>query len=77
MAEEKHSDVWSFFSSPNGNNKVCDVCGKTARICGNTTNLVKHLRINHNTEYDEVMLMRRSGEGHVLLGMSTRLKFLC
>ena len=34
---------------------ACNLCGRTVRNCGNTTNLVKHLRLNHNTEYNEVM----------------------
>lgn len=37
------------FISPKSNNKAgCDMCRRSAR------RLVKHLRFNHNTEYDEV-----------------------
>ncbi|KAL6472600.1 hypothetical protein MHYP_G00187880 [Metynnis hypsauchen] len=55
MAERKRSQVWSCFScfsSTNSQDAVCDVCGKAVMSCGNTTNLVKHLRLNHNTEYE-------------------------
>lgn len=60
-ADCKHSHVWNFFSSQNSIDAVCDVCGRTVRSCGNTTNLVKHLRFNHSTECDAV-LQRRSEE---------------
>lgn len=61
MGERKRSYAWSYFTSINSNDAVCDTCNKTVRYCGNTTNLIKHLHINHKTEYDDVM-MRRSEE---------------
>lgn len=36
-------------SAPNSQDAVCDVCGKTVRICGNTTDLVKDFRLIHST----------------------------
>lgn len=50
--------MWSYFSSTNSQDAVCDICGKTVKSSGNTTNLVKHLRLNHNTEYESFMLRR-------------------
>lgn len=32
------------------------------RSCGNATNIVKHLRFNHNEEYDEGMQQQSEGE---------------
>lgn len=32
------------------------------RYCGNTTDLVKHMRFNHNTEYEEVMQQQSEDE---------------
>ena len=48
MAERKRSHVWSYLSPTNSQDTVCDVCGKTVWSCGKTTNLVEHLRLNHN-----------------------------
>lgn len=62
MAERKRSYVWSYFTSINSNDAVCDTCNKTVRYCGNTTNLIKHLHINHKTEYDNVMTRRSEEE---------------
>lgn len=47
------------FQLPNSIEVLCDVRGKTVRCCRNSTNLVEHLRISHNKEYDEVV-MRQS-----------------
>ncbi len=60
MADRKRSHVWNLFSSENSNNAVCNICGKTVRYCGNTTNLVKHLRSNHRAEHD--VMQQRSEE---------------
>ena len=71
MAECKLSHVWSHFSSTNSQDAVCNVCGKMARSYGNTTNLVKHLRLNHNTEY-EAFMMRRTEEESKVSGAAGR-----
>ena len=55
------SHVWSHFSSTNSQEGACDVCGKKVNIRGNTTNLVKRLRSNHNAEY-KASMMRRTEE---------------
>lgn len=63
MADHKRSRVWSCFTSQsNDNEAVCDVCSGTLRFCGDTTNCVKHLRYNHSTEHDEVMMMQQRSE---------------
>ena len=61
MADRKSSHVWLYFSCKDNRNAVCDVCRKTVKYSGNTTNLIKHLRLNHNSEYDDIM-KRRSEE---------------
>ena len=65
MAARKWSHVWIYFSSSNSQDAVCDVCGKTVRSCVNTTNLVKHLRLNHNTEYSAFMMSPTEEESTV------------
>lgn len=59
MFTRKPSHVWSYFSSTNSQEAVCDICKKKVRCCGNTTNLVKHLRSNHASQYET---MRQSEE---------------
>lgn len=55
--------MWSFFSSQNSDNAACDVCVRTVRYCGNITNLVKDLRLNHKREYDEVVQPEEGEKG--------------
>lgn len=49
------------------------------RYCGSITNLVKHLRFNHNTEYDEVIQRRTEEEEKkgALRARHTSLSFGC
>lgn len=61
MADRKRSHVWLYFSCKDSSDAVCDVCGKTVKYSGNTTNLAKHLRLSHKSEYDDIM-KRRSEE---------------
>lgn len=63
MADHKRSHVWSCFTSQsNDNEAVCDVCSGTLMFCGDNTNRVKHLRFNHSTKHDEVMMMQQRSE---------------
>ena len=71
MAERKRSYVSSYFSSTNIQDTVCDVCGKTVRSFGNTANLMKHLRLNHNIEY-EAFMMRRTEEERTVSSAAAR-----
>ncbi|CAM4572959.1 unnamed protein product [Leuciscus chuanchicus] len=61
MADRKRSHVRLYFSCKDSSDAVCDVCGKTVKYSGNTTNLAKHLRLSHKSEYDDIM-KRRSEE---------------
>ena len=54
-AERKRRGVWSLFQSYYRKDVVCDVCGRTVRYCGNSTDLTKGPRFNSNTAKDEVM----------------------
>ena len=63
--------MWRYFSSTNSQDAIYDVCGKKVRSCGSTTNLVKHLRLNHNTEY-EAILMRQTEEDGTVSGAAAR-----
>ncbi|KAK5620270.1 hypothetical protein CRENBAI_026382 [Crenichthys baileyi] len=49
--------------------------GTSVRSCGNTTDLVKHLWLNHNTEYETIIMRRTEEESScqvLLLRGSTR-----
>lgn len=54
-AERNRRCVWSLFYSYYRKDAVCEVCVRTVRYCGNTTDLIKGLRFNLNTAKDEVM----------------------
>lgn len=58
MAERKRSIIWSYYTPVNNDEASCDVCQKTIRHCGNTTNMIKHLKVKHAKEHDEVQLRR-------------------
>lgn len=47
MAVCKWSHWPMYFTSTNSQDAVCGKCGKIVRCCGNTTKVVKHLRVNH------------------------------
>ncbi|CAL1569599.1 unnamed protein product [Knipowitschia caucasica] len=57
-SERKRSVVWRYFTRQLSGEATCDVCLKTVRSCGNTTNLVKHLRLKHKPEYESYSLQR-------------------
>ncbi|XP_072310009.1 delta-aminolevulinic acid dehydratase [Eucyclogobius newberryi] len=60
--ERKRSLVWRYFTCQSNGEATCDVCLNTVRSCGNTTNLVKHLRFKHKIEYERFMLQRSEQE---------------
>jgi len=68
MAERERSHVWSYFISTNSQDAVCDICGKAVKSCGSTTNLVKHLRTNHNTEYETFAQRRTEEQPQIMSG---------
>ena len=58
MAERKRSIVWTYFTTVSSNEATCDLCRKCLRYCGNTTNLTKHLKVNHSKEHDDLQRRR-------------------
>lgn len=40
------SDVWKYFTKINKNEAKCNVCAKTLKTCGNTSNLKCHLKVH-------------------------------
>lgn len=42
------SVVWNFFKKINNQNVSCNLCGKTYKTSGNTTNLAAHLKNKHH-----------------------------
>ena len=58
MTERKRSIIWSYFTPVNNDEASCDICQKTIRHCGNTTNMTKHLKVKHPKEHDEIQLTR-------------------
>ncbi|XP_061102329.1 zinc finger BED domain-containing protein isoform X2 [Conger conger] len=60
MAAKKRSVVWSFFQDDlNSKMAVCLRCGERILNCGNTTNLLKHLRSKHQGELTDATKRRR------------------
>uniref|UniRef100_A0A3B3R5W0 Inner centromere protein-like n=1 Tax=Paramormyrops kingsleyae TaxID=1676925 RepID=A0A3B3R5W0_9TELE len=64
MASRKRSAVWPYFQDGVDPNKAtCLVCSETIQHCGNTSNLLKHLRSKHQAEFADVEAKRRPFEG--------------
>ncbi|XP_048829247.1 plectin-like [Brienomyrus brachyistius] len=64
MASRKRSAVWPYFQDGMDPNKTtCLVCSETIQHCGNTSNLLKHLRSKHQAEFADVEAKRRPSEG--------------
>ncbi|KAL1007296.1 hypothetical protein UPYG_G00084650 [Umbra pygmaea] len=51
MAPRKRSVVWSFFRAVDERKVTCLLCLETVLHCGHTTNMLRHLRAKHITEY--------------------------
>ncbi|XP_075162796.1 E3 SUMO-protein ligase ZBED1-like [Haematobia irritans] len=45
------SDIWKHFTKTNNNFALCKLCGKHLKSCGNTTNLIGHLKAKQNSIY--------------------------
>lgn len=45
------SSVWTFFKKLDSKSCSCNLCGRTYRTSGNTTNLATHLRNKHYSAY--------------------------
>ncbi|XP_046975191.1 E3 SUMO-protein ligase ZBED1-like [Vanessa cardui] len=56
MAPSKKSDVWRFYdkTEENKNSAKCRLCQKFIKSCGNTTNLIGHLKNIHKAAYQEI-----------------------
>ncbi|CAG4996731.1 unnamed protein product [Parnassius apollo] len=56
------SSVWKFFKKGDNNNDSasCNLCGKSYKTCGNTTNLATHLKNRHHFAYLQMMKMPSS-----------------
>ncbi|XP_022823347.1 zinc finger BED domain-containing protein 1-like [Spodoptera litura] len=55
IAPSQKSDVWRFFdkTEENKNSAKCRLCQKFIKSCGNTTNLIGHLKNIHKAAYQE------------------------
>lgn len=55
MAPSKKSGVWQFYDKPEGdsNSAKCRLCQKVIKSCGNTTNLIGHLKNIHKAAFRE------------------------
>ncbi|KAM9809120.1 zinc finger BED domain-containing protein 4-like [Syngnathus typhle] len=58
QSERKRSLVWGYYSLLNNNEAKCEICHKTIKYCGNTTNLTKHLSKIHSEVHKELQLKR-------------------
>lgn len=55
MAPSKKSGVWQFYDKPEGdsNSTKCRLCQKVIKSCGNTTNLIGHIKNKHKAAFRE------------------------
>ncbi|KAL4657053.1 inner centromere protein-like [Arapaima gigas] len=63
MASRKRSAVWSYFEDGEDPNKaLCLVCADKIQHCGNTSNLLKHLRSKHQAQFADVEAKKKLPE---------------
>ncbi len=77
MAARKRSIVWSFFQAEDDRRVLCLLCMKTVLYFGHTTNMLRHLRTKHPSDFssldkrkpanvtDAVTLSKRNDSGCV------------
>lgn len=52
MSKRKRNAVWPYSDNEGGKTEpTCTLCGETVKTCGNTSNLLKHLKTNHEKEF--------------------------
>lgn len=57
------SAVWKFFKKSGNKEPVsCNLCGKTYKTCGNTTNLATHLKTKHHFAYLQMVDIQNSSK---------------
>lgn len=55
------SAVWKFFKKKDSQEPVtCNLCNKSYKTCGNTTNLATHLKVKHHFAYLKLLNMQKS-----------------
>ncbi len=55
VSKRKRSAVWSNFDKDEeGVDPACTICGEVVKSSGNTSNLLKHLKVNHKAEFQLV-----------------------
>ncbi|XP_049878535.1 uncharacterized protein LOC126375577 [Pectinophora gossypiella] len=55
------SAVWKFFKKKDNQEPVtCNLCNKSYKTCGNTTNLATHLKVKHHFAYLQLLNMQKS-----------------
>lgn len=53
MPKPKSSKIWKYFSVNGESDPKCVICGKSIKSTGNTTNLMKHLKANHFSVFND------------------------
>ncbi|XP_056317473.1 zinc finger BED domain-containing protein isoform X2 [Danio aesculapii] len=54
MATRKRSIVWSFFQAEDDRRVLCLLCMKTVLYFGHTTNMLRHLRTKHPSDFSSL-----------------------
>lgn len=54
MAARKRSIVWSFFQAEDDRRVLCLLCMKTVLYFGHTTNMLRHLRTKHPSDFSSL-----------------------
>lgn len=61
MSSSKNSSiVWTYFKKVDTKSVSCNLCGKTYKSSGNTTNLASHLRSKHHHAYAQLYIKERT-----------------
>lgn len=61
MASRKRSAVWLYYQPGEDASKVvCMICLDAIQHCGNTSNMLKHLRSKHHAEYADVEAKKKA-----------------
>lgn len=57
----KRSAVWTYFDDGDETSEkvLCQICGERIVHSGNTSNMIKHLKIKHPEEYNSVEVKRK------------------
>jgi len=60
------SVVWNYFKKIDFKSVSCNLCGKTYKTSGNTTNLATHLKSKHHHAYAQLFIKSKTKVGNAI-----------